>query len=160
MNDAFEITITRAQLPRLLLALDAGEVCKTVERLAAPYQIEDITLPQAGLGLLQIRDGAFQEAYYPGEIPLSTAHVALRANGVRIEGAARILHDSLPLVRAIAIADAMYASSLPEKTALELLLKQGLAKVMEQESTRKKILARTRVDFALLGTAEEDGDEE
>lgn len=159
MNDNMNLPPARAQLPRLLLALDEVEVCATLERLTASYRIEDITLPQAGLGLLKLRDGAFHEDYYPGEIPLATAHVALRANGMRAEGAAQVLHDSAPLARAIAIADAIFAAGLPETAALQPLLQKGQARVTEQAARRKKMLARTRVDFALLGTAEENDDE-
>jgi alpha-D-ribose 1-methylphosphonate 5-triphosphate synthase subunit PhnG len=159
MYNNLNIPLVHAQLPRLLLALDEAEVCAAVEQLAASYEIEDITLPQAGLGLLKIRDGAYHEAYFPGEIPLSSAHVALSANGMRAEGAAQILHDSAPLTRAVAIADAIFSASLPEKAGLEPLLQKGWERVSEQAVLRKKMLARTRVDFSLLGTAEEDDDE-
>lgn len=159
MNENLNIPNVRAQLPRLLLVLDDTEVRAAVEQFAASYEIEDITLPQAGLGLLKLRDGAFHEAYFPGEIPLSSAHVVLTANNIRAEGTAQILHDSAPLARAIAIADAIFAAGLPEKAALQLLLQKGLARMIEQASQRKKMLARTRVDFALLGSAEGDDDE-
>lgn len=150
---------TRRELPRLLLALDEAKVQAVMATIAAAYQIEDVTLPQAGLGLLKLKDGAMHEAYYPGEIPLASAHVVLNARHVRAEGAAQVLHDSAKLARAIAIADAIFGAELPEKSALFPLLQEGAARLAAEASARRKMLARTRVDFALLGSTEEDDDE-
>lgn len=151
---------TRAELPRLLQALGEAHVQETMATIAAAYRIEDVTLPQSGLGLLKLKDGAMHEAYYPGEIPLSSAHVVLSSSHVRAEGAARILHDSATLARAIAIADAIFGSDLPEKPALAQLMREGASRLAAEASARRKMLARTRVDFSLLGSAEgEDSDE-
>lgn len=150
-------TSHRAQLPRLLMALPPDAVIAVATRLAGLYQVADVTLPQSGLGLLQLKDGAFQEAYFPGEVPLATAHVTLSSmDGRRAEGAAQILHDSALLARAIAIIDAVVGNGLPEAADIEPLLREGMAQLLAQASTRKKILARTRVDFTLLGNTEED----
>lgn len=147
----------RAQLPRQLMALPERDVVEAIARLAVNYRVEDITLPQSGLGLLQLRDGAFHEAYFPGEIPLATAHVMLSAHdGRHAEGAAQIMHDSVAFARAISIADAIVGNGLPEKTEVDALLQRGEALLKAQASACKKMLASTKVDFSLLGSTEEE----
>lgn len=148
-------------LPRLLMALPESEVVAAAAHLAGQYRLEDLTLPQAGLGLMQLEDGALGEAYYLGEVPLATAHVMLTdAAGNRFEGAARIMHDNPALAQAIAVIDAVVSARLPESETVESMLRRGLALLAEKSAARKKMLARTKVDFSLLGSAEEeDGDE-
>jgi alpha-D-ribose 1-methylphosphonate 5-triphosphate synthase subunit PhnG len=161
MNQTTSITSQRSQWPRQLMAVPAAEVIAVAATLASQYQIEDVTLPQAGLALMQLRDSALNEAYYPGEIPLASARVMLTSkDGAQYEGAAQVMHDSATFARAVAVIDAVLAGNLPGSEAVEPLLDRGAALLTQQSITRKKMLARTRVDFALLGsTEEEDGDE-
>jgi len=161
MNQILNAVGQRHLLPRLLMALPENEVIAVAETLAHHYIIEDVTLPQSGLGLLQLEDSALVDAYYLGEIPLAAAHVALvDAKQNRTEGAAQVMSSSAELARAIAIMDAVVGAKLNGHEAVAPLLARGLDIITEQKSARKKMLARTRVDFSLLGSAEEvDGDE-
>ncbi len=161
MNQTTSITSQRSQWPRLLMAVPMADVVAAAAALASQYQVEDVTLPQAGLALLQLRDSALNEAYYPGEIPLASARIILTStDGTQHEGAAQVMHDSATFARAVAVIDAALAGNLPGSEAVGQLLSRGAELLVQQSITRKKMLARTRVDFALLGsTKEEDGDE-
>jgi alpha-D-ribose 1-methylphosphonate 5-triphosphate synthase subunit PhnG len=143
------------------MAVPTADVVAAATVIASQYQVEDVTLPQAGLALMQLRDSALNEAYYPGEIPLASARIILTsAVGTQHEGAAQVMHDSATFARAVAVIDAALAGNLPGSEAVEPLLNRGAELLAQQNVTRKKMLARTRVDFALLGsTEEEDGDE-
>lgn len=161
MNQIINETGSRSQWPRLLLAVPEAEVLSAAEALVGRYLVEDMTLPQAGLGLLQLKDGAFDEAYYPGEIPLASAHVVLfDADGKQHEGAVRIMYDKAELARAIAVIDAALAGNIGGSETIIPLLQRGAALLQQQNALRKKMLVRTRVDFALLGSTEEEESDE
>ena len=161
MNQTLNQTSQRSQWPRQLMALPEAEVVAVAAMIASQHRVEDVTLPQAGLALMQLRDSALNEAYYPGEIPLATARVILTStDGAQHEGAAQVMHDSATFARAVAVIDAVLAANLPGREAVEPLLKRGAALLAQQSVIRKKMLVRTRVDFALLGSTEEEyGDE-
>ena len=104
----------RADWARLLSALPAAEVMQAASDLMCRYTVEDITLPQAGLGLMQLNDSALGDAYFLGEIPLVRAHVRVSsADGRQVEGGAQLLDDRSDLARAVAILDAVLAGGLP-----------------------------------------------
>lgn len=139
------------------MALPEDEVMAVAENFASQYTVEDIKLPQAGLGLMQLKDSALQQGYFLGEIPLATAHVVLTdAQQNRAEGAAQIMHSEAGYARAIAIMDAVASAKLAGHEVVTQLLALGLAELLARQSSRKKMLARTRVDFALLSSAEEE----
>ncbi len=150
----------RAQWPRLLAALPAREVLDCAGALTADWQVGDVTLPQSGLGLLQLRDSALGEPYFLGEIPLARAHVRLtRPDGASAEGAAQLLDDRAGLARAIAILDAIKAAQWPGHERIDALLDAGAVRVEQEAALRRATLARTRVDFSMLGTTDEDEDD-
>lgn len=143
------------------MALPEDEVLAIAASIAGQYTIEDIKLPQAGLGLMQVMDSVLNEGYFLGEIPLATAHVVLTdAQQNRTEGAAQIMHSEAALARAIAIIEAVVSARLAGHEAVTQLLARGLTVLTAQKSSRKKMLARTRVDFSLLSSTEEDGEDE
>ncbi|MCL2655883.1 MAG: phosphonate C-P lyase system protein PhnG [Betaproteobacteria bacterium] len=149
----------RSAWPRLLSALPAAEVKQLAASLAADYTIEDLVIPQSGLGLLQLRDSALADAYFLGEIPIAQAHVRLTANNRQpAEGAARVLDDRAKLARAIAVLDAILAAPLAGAEAVAALLERGWQRIAAQEAERRGLLNATRVDFSLLGTDEDDDD--
>ncbi|MHB1353409.1 MAG: phosphonate C-P lyase system protein PhnG, partial [Thiobacillus sp.] len=93
---------------RALTAHPAPALHALADRLSAGCELRLTRLPQAGLGLLQLADGAFHEAYYLGEFPLSTCSLELTlADGRRAEGGAQIMADDAALARALAILDAV-----------------------------------------------------
>jgi alpha-D-ribose 1-methylphosphonate 5-triphosphate synthase subunit PhnG len=149
----------RSQWPRLLMALAAAEVRRCAETLSASLRVEDLQLPQSGLGLLKLRDSALGDAYFPGEIPLARARVRVSGAGSAAEGAAQILDDRTSLARAIAVLDAVLAGKLPGHEAAEPLLRAGAARIAQQTAQRGALLAATRVDFSLVNGSEEDNDD-
>lgn len=153
-------TPDRAQWLRLWSALPAAAVKALATDLASQYQVEDLTLPQSGLGLLPLTDSALGDTYFIGEIPLAQAHVRVTpSQGPSVEGAAILLDDRAGVARAMAVLDAVLAARLPGCDAALQLLAQGETALAEQSRQRRALLAATRVDFALLGTNEEDDDE-
>ena len=107
-------SIPLTQWPRLLAALPAVTVKQLAAELILTLQVEDLIQPQAGLGLLQLRDGAINDAFFLGEIPLTRAHVRIsNPAGQQAEGAVQLMDDRVDLVRAMAVLDGILAGSLP-----------------------------------------------
>lgn len=154
------MNIPRTDWPGALCALHANEVKQTVVELLKNFKVHDAALPQAGLGLLSLRDGAFNESFFIGEMPVARAEVIVRtAAGVEVRGGAVIIDDRAQFARSIAILDAVLAGKLPGWEQAAGLVQQGMAVRGQKHSERKKLLAATRVDFSLLGQ-EDDEDEE
>lgn len=141
----------RRDWPRLFLSLPPQKIKEAVRNLTELCQIDDQALPQSGLALLQLRDGALAEPYYIGETPLSRAQVTvIDKNGKKGAGAAQILDDRTNLARDVAILDAMLANRLNGHEIIEHLLEEGAHGLARNEASRSVILERTRVDFSLL----------
>jgi alpha-D-ribose 1-methylphosphonate 5-triphosphate synthase subunit PhnG len=154
------MNIPRKDWAGALCALHANEVKETVAELLQNFKVRDVALPQAGLGLLSMRDGAFHESFFIGEIPVARAEVIVRtAAGDEVRGGAVIVDDRAQFARSIAILDAVLAGKLPGWEQAENLVQQGSEKRRQKDGERKKLLAATRVDFSLLGQ-EDDEDEE
>lgn len=131
------------------------------ERVALGCEVRHTSLAQAGLGLLTLADGAFCEPYFLGEFPLSTCCIELHlADGRCAEGGAQVMADDAALARSLAILDAVLAARLPGWEAIADHIRVGEAKRREQARRRKAMLASTRVNFALLGTVDEENDDE
>lgn len=154
------MNIPRKEWAAALCALPAAEVKHLASVLSGELEVRDVALPHAGLGLLNLRDGAFEESYFIGEIPVARAEVLVRtAGGIEERGGALIVDDRAQLARSIAIIDAVLAGKLPGGVPAMALVQRGMAARQQKHSERKKLLAATRVDFSLLGQ-EDDEDEE
>ncbi|MEW5904401.1 MAG: phosphonate C-P lyase system protein PhnG [Pseudomonadota bacterium] len=154
------MTVPRKEWAVALCALPAAEVRHLASALCGELEVHDVALPHAGLGLLSMRDGAFAEPYFIGEIPVARAEVIVRsAAGDEVRGGAAIMDDRAQLARAIAILDAVLAGRLPGSGLALELVQRGMTARQAKENERKKQLAATRVDFSLLGQ-EDDEDEE
>ncbi|PKO92352.1 MAG: phosphonate C-P lyase system protein PhnG [Betaproteobacteria bacterium HGW-Betaproteobacteria-10] len=128
-------------------------------QLTADCTVKLTRLPQAGLGLLTLTDGAFHEPYYLGEFPLSVCRLELSlADGRRAEGGAQVLADDAELARSLAIFDAILAARLPGWESLAEYVESGAQKRREADHRRRAMLAATRVDFAMLNDTEDDED--
>lgn len=150
----------RADWPPLLCALSATDVKRVAEHLASDHHVEDLVLPQSGLGLLQLRDSARADRYFLGEVPLARAHVRITAqDGQSAEGAAQLLDDRAGLARAVAILDGVLAVDMPGADAAITLLHKGAGILAEKTRERRALLSTTRVDFAMLGMAGEEDDD-
>jgi alpha-D-ribose 1-methylphosphonate 5-triphosphate synthase subunit PhnG len=137
----------------------AERIRELAHHLCEQFQVEDLEIPQSGLALVPLTDAAMGETYYLGEIPLAKAHVRLTdPRGGTAEGAAIVMDDRTSLIRALAILDAVTAAAWPGHDAALALLCEGKRSVEATTADRKKLLAATRVDFALLA-AQEDDDE-
>ena len=141
---------------RLWSALPPRQPRELAAELAQPYQVDDLELPQSGLGLLSLTDSALGDTYFIGETPLATAHVRLRHQSDCTEGAATLVDDRAGLARALAILDAVLAAGWPGHEQALALLVEGATIIEAQNQARRALLVATRVDFALLGTAEDD----
>lgn len=141
------------------MAVDAKQVQQLAQQITTGWELRYKALPQSGLGMLKLRDGAMQEPFYLGEIPVATAWVELiLPNGDTAEGAAQLMDDSKELAEAMAICDAVLANQLVGHKLLSNLLQQGANKLEAEQHNRKQMLKRTHVDFSLLA-AEGDDDE-
>jgi alpha-D-ribose 1-methylphosphonate 5-triphosphate synthase subunit PhnG len=154
------VEVARCNWTRALAALPADEIKFAAEAIARTHEVQDISLPQSGLGLLTLRDGAFHEPFYLGEVPVARAHVVVRTrDGREASGGAMLIDDRARLARALAILDATFAARLPGWEAVATLVERGAALRAERDAQRQHILGRTRVDFSLLGQTEEEDDE-
>jgi alpha-D-ribose 1-methylphosphonate 5-triphosphate synthase subunit PhnG len=153
------ISYQRRDWPRLLLSLPPQKIKEAVRTITELCRVDDQALPQSGLALLQLRDGALAEPYFIGEIPLSRAQVrVIDKNGKKGAGAAQILDDRTSLARDVAILDAILANRLNGHEIIAHLLEEGARGLARNEASRSVILERTRVDFSLLDASDEDND--
>lgn len=157
--------IPRGQWPRLWLAAPREALIAAARTARTGLAIRYLALPQNGLALLPLKDGAYHETFNLGEIPLARVHLALtRADGhtagMEARGAAWVMEDDMTMVEALALADALLAAGWPEAAPFEALLAEGARAIERQTFERKALLAATTVDFSLLGMAEDDDDEE
>jgi alpha-D-ribose 1-methylphosphonate 5-triphosphate synthase subunit PhnG len=152
--------VIREDWVRALSAHPAAELKALAKRLSEGCELRLISLPQAGLGLLTMRDGALGEAYYLGEFPLSACRIEIAFEGGGSgEGGSQVLADDADLARSLAILDAILASKLPGWQEVSEWVVTGELRNAEKGLRRKSMLAATKVDFSLLSTTEEDGDE-
>lgn len=154
------MNIPRKDWPSALCALHANKVKEVVALLLPNFEVRDVALPQAGLGLLSMRDSAFHESYFIGEMPVARSEVILRtSSGEETRGGAVIVDDRAQFARSIAILDAVLAGKLAGWQHAAELVEQGIEVRQLKDRERKKLLTATRVDFSLLGQ-EDDEDEE
>lgn len=147
----------RHQWIRYLSALADEELLAWAQRVPSEWRIRPKAVPQSGLGMLKLRDGAFHEPFYLGEFPLATAWLSIRtAQGQEAEGAASVMDDRLDVAQALALADAVLSARLPGWQEVLALLEKGRALCEQTERRRKLMLKRTQVDFSLLEEAEGD----
>ena len=158
MNTA---TYPRGQWMRLLMAAPRAALLATGAELKSTLQTRYLALPQNGLALLPLRDGAFADAFNLGEIPLAKVHLAVTAqDGREARGAAWVMDDDMALVETLAIADALIAAEWPEAAPLLDLMQQGATAVARIDFERKAMLAATTVDFSLLGATDDEDDDD
>lgn len=145
---------------RALTAHSPHGVQSLAERLAENFELSYKSLPQAGLSLLKMEDGAFCEPYYLGEIPIASAWIEVTNSACEsFEGAAQVMSDSAEFAVALAVCDAVMAHLLPGWEEVANLIEQGLEKRDLEERQQGAILARTKVSFSLLSQEEENAED-
>jgi alpha-D-ribose 1-methylphosphonate 5-triphosphate synthase subunit PhnG len=138
--------------------MDDARLREVADSLPTTWQIRPMALPQAGLGMLKLRDTALNDAFYLGEFPLASCHLEITTDrGEVAEGASLVMDDRVERAEWLAICDALLAARLPGWESVEVLLQAGSAKQDQADLERKAMLARTRVDFSLL---DDVGDED
>jgi alpha-D-ribose 1-methylphosphonate 5-triphosphate synthase subunit PhnG len=150
--------LTREEWGAALARVDDASLRGVADNLPASWQIRPMALPQAGLGMLKLRDTALNDAFYLGEYPLASCQIEITTDkGEVVEGASLVMDDRVERAEWLAICDALLAARLPGWESVDALLQLGIAKQEQVALERKAMLARTRVDFSLL---DDVGDED
>jgi alpha-D-ribose 1-methylphosphonate 5-triphosphate synthase subunit PhnG len=143
--------IAREDWLSALSAVPEEQLNSLVDTLSATWDIRPLTLPQAGLGMLRMRDSALDESFYLGEFPLANCTISVTTDsGETAEGAALVMDDRVERAERLALCDAILAARLPGWRQVFSLMFDGLSRLDDLDRERKAMLARTRVDFALL----------
>ncbi len=151
--------MTREQWLPALACLSPVELRTAVMPILDSYDLEHQALPEDGLGLLQIKDGAWGQSFYLGEFPLASAHIVLRTTqGREFSGAAQYLGDKKEKAVYMAVCDAVLAHNLPESHMVWELVSAGKKKREEIKGQRQAIISRTRVNFDLVSPAQGGSD--
>ena len=144
---------------RALHSRPTADIQALSERLCrqGDWRIQPKTLTQAGLGMLQLRDSAHLDNYNLGEIPLASAWLVIELpSGETFEGAAQVMDDKPEIAEALAVCDAVLRHQLPGVEEVEAELARGFTALAQQARERRAMLARTRVDFSLLDSGDDD----
>lgn len=143
--------IAREDWLSALCAVPEEQLNTVVDTLSSNWDVRPRTLPQAGLGMLRMRDSALKESFYLGEFPLASCAISVTTeSGETAEGAALVMDDRVERAQRLALCDAILAAHLPGWRQVFALLFDGVARQDDLNCERKAMLARTRVDFALL----------
>lgn len=153
--------LTRNLWTYALTAVPETDLKAAADRVKSRYTVRHQALPEEGLCLLKMRDGALGEHYYIGEFPVASAHVELWDQQERVAaGGAHVMHDSADYAMDLAVCDAVMAGRLDGWEVIARLLEAGMQIRSEQQRRRKAMLARTRVDFDLLSAVTEGQDDD
>jgi alpha-D-ribose 1-methylphosphonate 5-triphosphate synthase subunit PhnG len=154
-----EQDMTREQWLPALACLSTVKLRNAVLPILENYDLEHQALPEDGLGLLQVQDGSWGQAFYLGEFPLASAHIILKTpQGREFSGAAQYLGDRKEKAVSMAVCDAVLANNLPEKQSVWELVSAGKKKREAIKRQRQAMISRTRVDFDLLSTDQGEHD--
>jgi len=140
-----------------LNAIPSNELISTVEELTEDWIVRPKSIPQSGLGMLKIKDSAFNESFFLGEFPFASAWVEIvTPEGLSAEGAAQVMDDRVELAEALALCDAILSARVPGWEQISALVEKGMMIRKTISLERKQILARTQVDFSLLDDVGEE----
>lgn len=143
--------IQRTAWVSALKALPTNNLLALTTKLSEDWTLRPISVPQSGLGMMKLKDSAFNEPFYLGEFPLATAWLEITtADGHKAEGAAQVMDDRVDVAEALALCDAVLSSQLPGWEKVYSLMEQGVALNEKMNSERKMMLARTKVNFSML----------
>ncbi len=152
--------VNRSQWVKALSALPIERIITTGERLGRTWTIKDKSLPQSGLGMLKLRDGALHEPFYLGEFPIATAWLVITTDdGQTVEGAAQVMDDTIELAKMLALFDAILANQLNGWEQAIEMVNEGMEIIHAIKIKRHAMLTKTHVDFSLLDSMG-DGDED
>lgn len=156
-EDAAIDTTPRSQWARALLSVVTEDVMSAAEAITAGCALTHRAIPRSGLMLMRMTESVFNEDYYLGELPISSAWVELTdTSGRKAEGSAQIMDDRQELALAIAVCDAALANRMAGWEGVAALVRKGMDLIEQEHRVRRAMLAKTRVDFAIVS---EDADE-
>ena len=143
--------IKRTAWVSALKALETNNLLAITTKLSEDWTLRPKSVPQTGLGMMKLKDSAFNESFYLGEFPLASAWLEITTpDGKKAEGAAQVMDDRVEVAEALALCDAVLSSQLPGWEQIYNMVEQGVAINEKTHRERKMMLARTRVDFSLL----------
>ncbi|MDT8371858.1 MAG: phosphonate C-P lyase system protein PhnG [Gammaproteobacteria bacterium] len=143
--------IERTKWVAALTTQPTDKLMAVIADVSSNWTIRPKSLPQSGLGMLKLNDSAFEDAFYLGEFPLSSAWVEIRTTeGLIAEGAAQVMDDRVDVAEALALCDAVLSAQLPGWETIARLVEEGVATREATRQDRKQILASTQVNFSLL----------
>lgn len=152
--------IQRTAWVSALKALPTNELLAFTKKLSVDWTLRPKSLPQSGLGIMKLKDSAFNEAFYLGEFPISSAWLEVTTpEGHKAEGAAQVMDDNVEIAEALAVCDAALSSELPGWKKVYSMVEQGFSLREKTNRERKMMLARTRVKFSLLDNVRDDNAE-
>lgn len=149
--------LTREQWASALSLVPEDELKQVVNSFPMYWQTKPITLPQAGLGMMKLRDGALGEDFYLGEFPIASCHIEITTEaGIKAQGAAWMMDDKQDRAEYMALCDAVLSAKLTGWEKVAALIEQGEQRMRQRDLERKSLLAKTRVDFSLLEDVGDD----
>ncbi|MBE0468599.1 MAG: phosphonate C-P lyase system protein PhnG [Methyloprofundus sp.] len=152
--------ISQSDWLRALAVQPPQQLSATLDSLSLNWTIAPKQLTQTGLAALKLRDGAFNDPFFIGEIPLSSAWIVVTTEtGECYEGAAQLMDDSAQKIEQLALCDAILSHQLSGWESIYALVEKGMQMIDQERALRKKLLVKTTVDFALLNASEDDDDE-
>jgi len=150
--------IERTNWVSALKTLPFNELLDTTTELSSDWTLRPKSIPQSGLGMLKIKESAFNEQFYLGEFCLSSAWLEVTTpDGQVAEGAAQVMDDRVELAEALALCDAILSAQLPGWEKISSMIERGLIIRESTNNERKQMLTRTQVDFSLLDDANDKG---
>ena len=151
------IDCPRSQWVRAFTAIPEPRLKDVAATLKKHYTVQPLMIPEAGLGLLKLQDGALHDHFYLGEFPVASAHLKLvDETGNAYEGGCHVMHDAADYAVDLAICDAVLAHRLTGFEAVSELLNEGIEARREEEKVREAMRQTTRVDFSLLSNVDEE----
>jgi len=152
--------IQRTNWVSALKTLPFNELLTATAELSTDWTLRPKSMPQSGLGMLKIKESAFNEQFYLGEFCLSSAWLEVTTpEGQVAEGAAQVMDDRVELAEALALCDAILSAQLPGWQKISCMVERGLTIRESSNKERKQMLARTQVDFSLLDEANDKVDD-
>jgi len=153
--------ISQSDWVRALAAQPQQQLSAILDSFSLNWTIAPKQLTQTGLAALKLRDGAFNDPFFIGEIPMSSAWIVVTTEtGECYEGAAQLMDDSEEKIERLALCDAILRHQLTGWESVYALVENGMQIIDEERALRKKLLVKTTVDFALLNGSEDDDDDE
>lgn len=160
MMQSNKLPVASREMSACLAAAGREQVLSTAALLTQGMTVLPLLPAESGLALLQWTDAVLHQPFFLGEVPMARAALALiNPLGERAEGAAVLMADDTELAEALARLDAISARRWPGAEQVDALAQSGALARARLRTERQAMLRRTRVDFALLTQADDDGED-